>query len=162
MATTEIVMLDRTLAYYVDEDDPTNELEASGFHLVDPNVRRKLEDYDHTTMTMSVITTGDELRAAKFLDSIGGFAVFPVYSGTGAETFEGYLVIKDVGSKVCSLDGGIYLGSATTTPLALMNGVIAYLQDEVKKLEYTGAEDPMGTLSAAMTELATLVNFPGM
>jgi hypothetical protein len=160
MATTEIIMLDRTLAYTIDTEDPTNALAASGFHLVAPNVRRELEDYissGETSMSMEVVIAGAELRAVKFLENIGGYAVFPVYSGTGSEIFEGYLVIKDHDGKVCTLDGGIYLGSTVIEPSVLMDGIIAYLQDVVKRQVYTGAEDPIGILSAAMTEVSGLV-----
>jgi hypothetical protein len=162
MATTEIIILDRDKAYTIDETDPTNVLTASGFHLVEPNVRRKLEDYDSTPetgYTMEVVTDADEILALKFLDDMGGFAVFPVYSGTEAEVFEGYLAIKDADGAVCSLDGGIYLGTATIEKSAFITAVIAYLSDPVKQAEFLAAEDPPTAVTDAVTTAKGKVRF---
>lgn len=159
MATTEIIMLDRTKAYTIDEADPTNVLTASGFHLLD--VRRKLEDYDSTEVTgytMAVVTDADEILAYKFLEDAGGYAVFPLYSGTETETFEGYLVILDADSKVCSLDGGIYLGVAETAGADFITAILAYLSDPVKAAEFIATEDPV-IVTDAITDAKDKVRF---
>lgn len=143
MATTEIIMLDRTKAYTIDEADPTNVLTSSGFHLVDPNVRRKLEDYDSTPVTgysMEVVTDPGEIHAMKFLYDAGGYCVFPVYSGTETEDFEGYLVILDADDTVCSLDGGINIGVAETAKTDFVQAIVTYLNDPTKAAEFVAAE----------------------
>jgi len=154
---TEVVLLDGALACYLDTTTPVNELTTSTFHLVRPNVGRVLKAYDHTTMTMSVVVTGDEYRACQFLENIGGFAVFPVYSGTGDERFEGYLVIKGTDGRVLAVDGTLYLSETTMTNAQVVAGIILYLQDQVKVLTYLGDEDPAGLLATSMAEAITLV-----
>jgi len=163
LTTNDVVILDRTMAYTFEDETPTNELAASGFHLITPDVRRLIEDYISSgddAMTMEVVVEGDELRALKFLNSIGGYAVFPVYSGTESQTFEGYLVIKDTGGKVCTLDGGVNLSSGTITMVTLLEGVIFYLNNPTNQGEFGEEEDPLTAVSDAILAVSALVNFP--
>jgi len=161
MATDERIVLDRTKAFFYDESDLTNVLTSSGFHLVSPNVLRILEDYDSTAVTgytMEVVTDADEILALKFLEDAGGYCVFPVYSGTETETFEGYLVIYDADTKVCSLDGGINIGVSETAATDFVAAIIAYLSDDVKAAEFIAADDPE-VLTDAVTAAAAKVRF---
>jgi len=159
MATTEKVVLDGSKAYTIDTEDSTDVLDGLGFHLLD--VRRKLENFNSTAVTgytMSVITDADEILAYKFLAAAGGYAVFPLYSGTETETFEGYLTILDAAGKVCSLDGAIYLGVAETAGDDFVSEIIDYLSDPVKAAEFITAADS-DVLTDAIALAKTLVRF---
>jgi hypothetical protein len=165
MATNDIIVLDRDLAFTIDKTDPTNALTASGWHMVAPNVRRILEDFiasGETAYTMEVVILADtaEVRALKFLEYMTGFAIFRVYSGTGDEIWEGYLVIKDADGKPCSLDGDIYLGVSTVTAAAMLDNYLLYMADLARKAEFAEEVDPQGALAAAMDACNDLVRFP--
>lgn len=136
-------VLDRTEAYYCPLGSLTNELAISGFHVVTPNVRLILEDFVNTTMYPHVETDADEILALRLLADSGKFAIWPVYSGTEAEVFEGYLVIMDEAAgagQLCTLDGGVSLGLGETAPATLIADLYAYIADTVHQAIYSDPE----------------------